>query len=155
MNSRWEFAFNRSKKVSGEEYGVRKDKRSGGLNCPNYIAEMLPELRLFDCLFVCLFDSLRSHVLPENFSLKWGVTISDEGFKFWPILGIYDHWVVRVLQRATPSYFDTGHTYIWSSQKTCNIHTYFRALGTGAVTICFYNLFVATGNQTTNSGVDL
>ena len=53
--------FQQKLKDSGEEYGVVKNKGLGGLNCPSYIAEMLPERRLFVCL--------GSHVSLENFSL--------------------------------------------------------------------------------------
>ena len=35
---------------------------------------------------------------------------------------------------------DTGHPFIMNTSRTRDTHTYCRAFGSGAVTICFYNL---------------
>ena len=38
------------------------------------------------------------------------------------------------------TYRDTGHQFLWISPRTCVSHTYYRALGRGAITTCFNDI---------------
>ena len=38
------------------------------------------------------------------------------------------------------TYCDTGHQFLWISPRTCVSHTYYRALGSGAIPTCFNDL---------------
>ena len=61
------------------------------------------------------------------------------GCKFWPMLGTYGHWAVRVLQCSAPTV--TREIRLeWSSLRTCDTHTRCRAFGNGAVTTRFYDI---------------
>ena len=52
-------------------------------------------------IYICLFDwSYSSN--SRIFHSFGDVTIAWKSCKFWPMLGTYGHWAVRVLQRATP-----------------------------------------------------
>ena len=50
--------------------------------------------------------------------------------KFWPILGTYAHWTVRVLKRATPT-VTRSIRLSWYSSSTRTTRTYCWAFGSG------------------------
>ena len=62
---------------------------------------------VFKCLlllvpYVCLFVwGFSSH--SRIFHSYGDVTITGKGLQFWPMLGTYGHWAMRVLYRATPT----------------------------------------------------
>ena len=96
-------------------------------------------MQLFVCVFVCLFGVYRP--TQEVFTHMETSPLQVKGCKFWPLLDIRSHWVVRVLQRATPTTTCTQDIRLyWSSPRTRDTHTYYRAFSSGAVTTCFYKL---------------
>ena len=50
---------------------------------------------LLVCVFVCLFGIFRP--TPEFFTTLETSPLPVKGCKFWPMLGTYSHWAVRVL----------------------------------------------------------
>ena len=90
-------------------------------------------------LFVCLFGVYRP--TQEVFTHMETSPLQVKGCKFWPMLDIHSHWVVRVLQRATPTTTCTQDIRLyWSSPRTRDTHTYYRAFSSGAVTTSFNDL---------------
>ena len=82
------------------------------------------------------------YVLFENFPLiwkcyhyRWMAVI------FFPMLGIHDHWIVRILQRGTPIVISGIHLLL-PYPRTRDIHICYWAFISGAVTILFYDLHV-------------
>ena len=56
----------------------------------------------------------------------------------WPIFSTHSNCAVRVRQRDTPA-VTRRICFWWSSPRTLVTHTFCRALGSGAVTTCFYD----------------
>ena len=57
------------------------------------------------------------------------------GCIFWPMFGTHGHWAVREGSLLVcHTYWDTGHPFIWSSPRTRDKHTYYRAFNSWAVT---------------------
>ena len=78
--------------------------------------------------FVCLFVPSREFFTHMETSL-----LPVKGCKFWPLLGTHGLWAVRVFKRATT----TATRAQWSSPRTRDTHTCWRAFGSGAVTTFF------------------
>ena len=71
-------------------------------------------LFVFVCSLVWEFTSL-----SRIFHSYVDVTI----YRFWLLLGTYDHWAVRILMHATPTVTRDIRLY-WSSPRTRDTHTY-------------------------------
>ena len=72
-------------------------------------------------LFVCLefFSHLETSLLPVK------------GCQFWPMIGTYGHWAVRVLKRATPT---VTRGICYNGHHQSDTHTKCRASGSVDVT---------------------
>ena len=71
------------------------------------------------------------HLTGEFFTQKEMLPLLLKGCKFWPFIGTYSQWAVRVLL------CDMGHPFIWSSLRTRDTHICCWAFGSGIFTICF------------------
>ena len=88
------------------------------------------------CLFVYLFVSgFSSH--SSIFYLYGKSPLPVKGYTYWPTLGTYRHWAMRVFL-ACHTYCDTGHIFIMVPW-TRDTHTYYRPFGSATVTTCFYD----------------
>ena len=58
------------------------------------------------------------------------------------MLGTQGHWAVRIPKRATHTLTRVIRLY-WSSRRTCDTHTFCRALSSGAGTTCFHDLVLS------------
>ena len=93
--------------------------------------------KILCCVF---FVCLRFFLPTRKFSLTWRrCHCRWRAANFCPMLGTRGHWAVKVLWRATPA-VTRGIRLLWSSPRTRDTQTYCRALGSGAVTTCFYDL---------------
>ena len=60
--------------------------------------------------------------------------------KFWPLLDTHGHWAMRDLKRATPSVTRSNPLW-WSSLRTCDTHSWFRAFASRAANTYFSDLY--------------
>ena len=100
-------------------------------------ARKLNSVNMQHITYWCLFSGFSSQ---EFFPYFGDLTTPMKGYKFWPILDTHDRWAVRIFNVRTTTTVTRENSLKWSSQRTRDTHTCYRAFRIGAVTTCFKDM---------------
>ena len=127
-----------------------ESKRNQDVLGVNSMALSLFRVSIIVAKFVCLFGVFRP--TREFFSHIEKSPLPAKGCKFWPMLGTYGHWAVRIF--SVPHFTVARGIHLWwSSPRTRDTHTYCRAFSSRAVNNPLYDYSIYN-RSLSSSGAD-